>query len=204
MLLLSGVLLGAAAAPARGSEAQSLLDHQPPELVKRLLDKKVVVMQEVSPYGAPEDGFFLAFVIFEVPPEDAYRLLAATSRHIEFRPELRGIETVARGEAGPIDEHRLRVLFLDVSYWVRYRMDPTRTAMQWGLDPGHPNDLERADGFWELYPLAGGRTLARFGATVDVGRALPRFLQSWVTRKNLPRTIDRARRWVDSGGSWRP
>ena len=91
-----------------------------------------------------------------------------------------------------------------VRYWVRYRMDPARTAMRWGLEPGRANDLQRADGFWELYPLEGGRTLGRFGATVDVGSAVPRFFQGWVTRKNLPRTIDRARRWVDSGGSWRP
>ena len=34
--------------------------------------------------------------------------------------------------------------------------------------------------------------------------SVPRFFQSWITRRNLPKTIDRARRWVDSGGSWRP
>jgi hypothetical protein len=203
-LLLGGTLLAAPATSSAASEAQSLLAGQPPELVQRLLEKKVVVLQEVSPHGAPEDAFFLAYVIFEVPPEDAYRLLAQTSRHVEFRPEVESIETVARPEAGPVDLHRMRVLFLKLSYQLRYRMDPAHNAMRWALDPDYDNSLARAEGFWELYGLEEGRTLGRFGSIVNVGPALPHRLQAWVTRKNLPRTIDRARRWVDSGGSYRP
>lgn len=201
--LLIGWVLHAVPAVA-ASDAQSLLAGQPRELVERLFERKVIVMQEVGPHGTPDDAFFLAYVIFEVPPEDAYRLLAQTSRHIEFRPEVTSIETVARTEAGPVDVHRLRVLFLNVSYRLRYQMDPAHDAMRWELDPGYDNSLARAEGFWELYPLDAHRTLGRFGSVVDVGPALPHRLQAWVTRKNLPRTIDRARRWVDSGGTYRP
>jgi hypothetical protein len=203
-LLFGWILLAVPASSSSGSDAQSLLAAQPPELVARLFDRKVVVMREASPHGSPRDAFFLAYVIFEVPPEDAYRLLAQTSRHIEFRPEVESIETVARTEEGPVDLHRLRLLFLNVRYLLRYHMDPAHNAMRWDLDPDYPNSLARAEGFWELYALAPGRTLGRFGAVVDVGPALPRRLQAWVTRKNLPRTIDRARRWVDSGGTYRP
>lgn len=203
-LALAAWVLWAPASGAADSEAHEILAHQPPELVQRLLDKKVVVMQEVSPKGAPSDSFFLAYVIFDVPPEETYRLLAQTSRHAEFRPEVRSIETVARTEAGPVDEHRLRVLFLNVSYRLRYTMDPAHHSMRWELDPSYDNSLARAEGFWQLYELEPARTLGRFGTVVDVGPALPRSLQAWVTRKNLPRTIDNARLWVDSGGSYRP
>lgn len=202
--LAAWAVVGGPTGPAAGGGAQAVLDHQPPELVKRLFEKKVLVMAELGPRGTPKDALFVAFVIFEATPEQAYRLLAETARHIEFRPEVRGMETVARNEIGNVDEHRMKVLFLDVAYRVQYRFDPARKTIHWELDSAYDNALRRADGFWEFYALEKGRALGRFGAVVDVGPALPKFLQTWVTRKNLPRTLERARRWVDSGGSYRP
>ena len=49
-----------------------------------------------------------------------------------------------------------------------------------------------------------GRTLGRSGTSVDVGSAVPAFLQDWLTRKKLPQTMERVRLWVDSGGTYRP
>ena len=48
--------------------------------------------------------------------------------------------------------------------------------------------------------MAGDRTLGRFGTTVDAGPNIPRFLQNWITRKNLPKQMQRVRAWVDA--SW--
>jgi hypothetical protein len=203
-LALSAAALCPSAAGAAGSEAAEILAHQPEALVERLFEDKEVVLQKVKTGPALPDDFFVAFVLFDVPVENAYRMLAQTSRQVEFRPDVRSIETVARPASGPVDEHRLRILFLDVRYRLRYQMDPAHHTMRWDLDPSFDNSLARVEGFWELYPLDAERTLARFGAVVDVGPALPRSLESWVTRKNLPRTIDRARRWVDSGGRYRP
>jgi hypothetical protein len=76
--------------------------------------------------------------------------------------------------------------------------------MTWGLDPEYENDLARLEGFWELYELDEARTLARFGTAVQVGPALPGFVQDLVTRKKLPASIDQTRQWVDSLGLYRP
>ena len=69
---------------------------------------------------------------------------------------------------------------------------------------GLENDLRDVSGFWQLYDLDETHTLARFGTRVDVGPALPGFLQDYATRKNVPQTMDHVRRWVDSNGTWRP
>ena len=76
--------------------------------------------------------------------------------------------------------------------------------MDWELDPHFDNDLAGLVGFWEFYPLEDGRTLGRSGARVDVGPAVPASLQDWITRKNLPQSMEHVRQWVDSGGSYRP
>ena len=44
----------------------------------------------------------------------------------------------------------------------------------------------------------------RFGSRIDVGPALPAFLQDMATRSKLPEAMQNVRRWVDSGGTWRP
>jgi len=47
------------------------------------------------------------------------------------------------------------------------------------------------------------RTLGRFATAVDVGDALPAFLQEAVTRRTLARTLERCRRWVNADGAMR-
>jgi len=202
--LAAGALLVAASAASAGTPAEELLAGQPGELIGRLEVQKVVVLEEVSVETGRGEGFFLAYVIFETSAQRAYELLADTPRHAEFRPEIRAIETVAKHPGGNTDSHRLKVLFLDATYWIRYEKDPAGRSLRWTLDTDYPNRLKYTEGFWEFYEMEGGRTLGRFGASIDVGPALPQFFQNWVTRKNLPRTIERARLWVDSDGSYRP
>ena len=136
--------------------------------------------------------------------ERVYALLAQSSRHLEYRPELTGIETIEMGPHGPIDEQRLRILFKTYVYRLVFRLSPAQRRIEWALDERFDNDLDRVSGYWELFEMADGQTLGRSGTSVDVGRAVPAFLSDWITRKNLPRAMKNAQRWVDSEGSWRP
>ena len=83
-------------------------------------------------------------------------------------------------------------------------MDWEKRHIRWQLDSGFDNDVDRIEGFWELYELDEGRTLARFGTVVDVGPVLPGFVQGWITQRNLPKSIEHCRKWVDSDGTYRP
>ena len=127
-------------------------------------------------------------------------LLAQTSRQNEYRPELEAIETLESREDGSIDEQRLRIMFIDIRYHLRNRVDPLKRRIHWELAPGFENDLERVEGSWELYALEDERTLGVFSTIVELGSAMPSFLQDYVTRKNLPGTLERCRRWVDGNG----
>lgn len=139
-------------------------------------------------------------VIFEQPVDRVYMLLAQTSRQKEYRPELDAILTLDSQPDGSLDEHRMKIMFLDVRYHLRSRVDAERRRIAWELAPGFDNDLKRVEGSWELYALEEGRTLGVFGTVVEVGSGVPSFLQDYVTRKNLPRTLERCRRWVDGDG----
>jgi len=193
-----------APADAPLTRASTILANQPAATVDRLMEKNVIVMQEVREDGSLSGGILTAYVIFADPIDRVYDLLSQSERQVEFRPELTNIEMVAMSEHGPVDEQRLKILFQRFVYYIRYRLDRSQYRIEWHLDHGYENDLDQVDGFWQLYEMEDGRTLGRSGTSVDVGPAVPAFLQDWLTRKNLPQIMQRVRLWVDSGGTYRP
>lgn len=193
---------GAAVATAAPSAAERILAEQPKAVVKRLEKKKLVLLRS-RPTGKTSD-FIEALVIFEQPRSRVMRLLSQTARQSEFRPELSEVETLEWSGDGCVDEHRMRLMFMQLRYRLRNHFDFEGSRIWWELDPDFAGDLEHLEGYWELYELDDTRTLGRFGTRVDVSAALPHWLQDYATRKNVPATVDRVRRWVDSNGTYRP
>jgi len=201
-LALLALSLPAHADPARPASAEELLARQPPEVVSHLeKDKVVILASEPGPGGGP---WVKALAIFERPRDQVMQLIAQSKRQIEYRPEINSIETIERFPNGTIDEQRLRIMFVSLTYRLREQIDYEQGRAWWGLDERFDNDLQRLDGYWDFYALGPDRTLGSFGTVVNIGPALPAFIQDIATRKNVPQTVDRTRRWVDSNGSWRP
>jgi hypothetical protein len=182
--------------------AESILAQEPPELVERLFEEKMLLVEVVQKKG--EGTLFVAYVLFEQPRTRVVQLLIQPERQPEYRPELRHVEVVERGPDTRVDEHRLKIMFTNVVYRLRVRRDRATERFSWHLDPSFDNDLRRMQGFWELHELGEDRTLGRFGSIVDVGRAVPRVLQDVLSRKTVLRTVENTRKWVDSDGRWRP
>jgi hypothetical protein len=198
----AAILLAARAEPAGAGDAEALLSQQPAALRERLEEEKVVILTPEG--GGDAERWVKALAIFERPRDQVIDLVAQSVRQIEYRPEITSIETVESFPNGTVDEHELRILFVDFSYFLRGQVDREAGRVWWSLDAGRANDLRRLDGYWEFHELAPGRTLGAFGTVVDIGPTLPSFLQDLATRKNVPQTVDRTRRWVDSNGTWRP
>lgn len=189
------------ASDAEPEAAERVLAAEPPERVAALLEEKVVVARAAET-GETDAGSVVArgLVIFDQPIDRTFQLLAQTSRQREYRPELAGIETVEELPDGSVEEHRLRILFIDIRYRLRNRLERERRRLWWDLAPGFDHDLARVDGSWELYPLRPRRTLGVLTTRVEMGAAMPSFLQDYATRRNLPATLERCRRWVDGDG----
>jgi hypothetical protein len=207
--MLGVLALAAFAGLARGDEAlsaavQRALAGEPPELAQRFLDEKVVLLSGSDPRHRGDPTQVRALVLFAKPQSRVIQLLLQTARQIEYRPDLEKVETVERFSNGEVDVQEMRMMLVRISYWLRYQWDVSAGRISWGLDPRFPNDLRVTDGFWELEEVDAVDTLGRFGTRVDVGPALPAFFQEIATRTNLPKTLDRCRRWIDSDGRDRP
>lgn len=102
--------------------ASTLLESQPSEIVARLRDEKLVMMQELREAGSMSGGLMVGLVIFEQPVERVYRYLSQTARQVEYRPELTSIETVTVSDVGPVDVQRISVLFRRYEYRLKYTL----------------------------------------------------------------------------------
>jgi hypothetical protein len=203
-----GLPLAAALLPAPVAAdpltAAQILAAQPPGLAEKLLDQHVVLLQEFGKGSEAFGGFLRALVIFDQPRGVTMRLLAQTPRQREYRDDVRRIEVIEQSSRHSVSEYHMRIMLMSIVYRLRYEWDFDTFQIRWALAEDFDNDLSDVEGFWQLFELDAGRTLGRFGTRVDVGPGLPKFLQDYATRKNLPEAMDRARRWVDSGGTWRP
>jgi hypothetical protein len=198
LLVAAGLSLGAAP-PLTG---ESVLAREPPELVERLQQQGLVVMEDVA--NPERASFVIAYVIFAQPRERTIALVTNPKRQTEWRTDLKSVETISTMAHTRVDEIRMRVLFRDLVYRVKYQRDPETDRISWELDPSFENALARFEGFWEFYPMTQGMTLGRFGTRVDAGAAFPAFLQRDLTRRSVVGTMGNCRKWVDSNGAWRP
>jgi hypothetical protein len=188
------------ASPA--APAGLLLAAEPPELLDQLHEAKVVLAE---PRSDPSTGAstFVGYVVFDRPVDRVFALLQETSRQVEFRPDLDRVESVERRSDGSVDEHHVRVLFTDLVYRLEYRFDAQERHLSWRLDPGFENALRRVEGRWELEPWGAGRTLARFETSIEVGAAVPRFLEDRLVGNSIPTTLESCRLWVNADGGGR-
>ncbi len=206
LLCLGLVWVGSAVAEAQaGAEAEIV---SPPSLADAALIQEVLDRGVVLVDGAPVDRdgnrSTIALVVFQQPLPKTYRLLTQPDRQGEYRPDIDSIERISMKPEGPLDEHRMSIMFMQIAYRLQYRFDPRLRHIHWELDPDFENAVERVSGSWELQGLDEARTLARFRTSVRVGKGLPTWIEEGVTRRNIPETLEHCRQWIDSGGRWRP
>jgi hypothetical protein len=204
-LLCGLALAGAIDAQQVPASLPSALGPLPPALLAELERERVLLAEDVAVASNGDRACSAqAFVLFERPRGEVLRLLAATPRQTEYRPELSRLEVVEATEAGDLAEYRVRFLLTTLNYRARHGWNLEQGRVWYVLDPEYPNDLAVLEGLWELSPIDARRTLGRFTTRIDIGPALPGFLQDFATREKLPDSMEQVRRWVDSGGRWRP
>lgn len=193
--LLLGGLLAVAAGGTRADP--SVFDGVSQETLASLDADGLVMLAR----GDGEGEWISALVVFEHPADRVMALLTATDRQAEYRKDVSSIETVDRGDAYAVDEHRLRIMFVRIHYRLHTDWDLEAGQVTWRLDPSFENDLRSVEGSWRVENLDDGRSAGLFRTKVDVGPALPTFLQSGMTERNVKQTIPRIRRWVNENAA---
>ncbi len=190
-------------APGGPLPARQVLASYPPEIHHELSRRGLVVLNRYDRHGQSLGEGMRALVHFERPLPEVFDLLRATQRQREYRPELHRVVLLENGNASRVDRQQIRMALLTVGFHLRTQWQREAGRVHWALDPRYEHDVQRLEGDWQLHPGDSG-TLGRLRTRVEFGPAIPRWLQSQAASASLPRTLDRLRRWVNSGGTWRP
>ena len=185
-----------------GGHGWTVLANYGNATVAHLHERHTAVLPE-EPGAAPDD-FVRGLTIFEHPRPVVMGLLTDYARQPEFQKDLRGFEVVETMDGGAmVAQHRLRILFTNLRYHVRYEHDDAAHRIAWQLADGYEHDLAEMSGFWELHELDHGRTLGIFGTRVSPGGAVPEGMAKSITRRKIPESMERVRAWVNREGGAR-
>lgn len=184
-----------AAAPGWPPSAQGWLARAEPQVRTALQRDKVAFPEAAS--LEPCTDLIPALVVFDHPPGIVFALLLQTERQVEYVPQVRALRPVSRTPDSHVDRYEVAILFKRIVYHVEQDWSRAERRIWWQLSPAHDNDIRALEGFWELHPLDGGRTLGVYGSRVDVGPVLPQRIQARLTRNNMRDAIHALRNWVD-------
>jgi len=173
-----------------------------PEQIAKVKAGEMVILNEDQSQGAEQKKFIRCAMILNLPIDKVWSLILATERQDEYVPGLVKSTLVKRDATQDWVDYSSKVLFLNLSYRTQHRFDPEHYAMDWALDPTVKHDLNHLEGFWRLYAMPDGRTLARYGTKVIPASFLPESVQDYLARRSLPENLDAVRKWINSGGTY--
>ena len=164
---------------------------------------EIVILKDIGHEESTSKGFIKAAMIVNQPIDKVYSLMAQDWRQAEYVPYLEKMFVVQKFPDGNLDEEELKILIVTLHFRVRWYHEPQKFAFHWNLDPDFKNDLKRLEGFWKFYYLDDNRTLCRYGTVSETGFGIPKSVQDFLTRKDLPKALEAQKLWLESGGNYR-
>lgn len=212
LLVLAGVGTAAGAAPARaarglgGGTPYPFADLNTAEV--RALERGEVITTdlEAKNSGGHAQGMARGYVTIDRGWREVWKVLQDYDRQWEYLPHAK-LTKATRYEAGGRRAwvfHQFRVFFFDIKYTLIEDSNEADHVVHFHLDQDLPHDLRDVEGSWRLMPVDQGlRTVIEFTTYVDSGHFVPRFIERWLSRRDLPTVLKNLRHRVESGGTWK-
>lgn len=182
-------------------EAMKILSSLAEKDRDELVTKEIVVAARQD--GDEPSGVITAYVVVHQPKKRVFEMLTDTTAQVNYQPRLRKSERVRREGNVEVTQFHTKAPMVNVHTRVIHQWWPEVSRIAWVLDPEFKNDLKKQVGFYNLYAIDEKTTLLEFGTIIEVGMLVPKFVQTYFTRKDLPEALGNVKRWVDSNGEWR-
>jgi hypothetical protein len=171
--------------------------------IARLKKGEIVVIKELSREETTSKGMVQVALIFNKRIDEVWSLMTQGFRQEEYLPNLDRSILVKKLPDGDIIENRLKVFFVELRFWVRGYHYPDRYYIRWNLAEGYKNDIKNLEGFWQFYYIDETHTLARYGTHTETGFGVPAKVQEFLARRDIPESLSRLKKWVESDGAWK-
>ncbi len=185
------------------TEGQLYLDTLSPELRKELEKEGQVLLGEQAETEGSYGGLIKAVAIFTLPKNKVWELTTDPSKQVLFLPRLTESKTVERPENGELTKFQLKVMWQRIDFRVRHWFYPEIARIEWELDKEYDNDIAGQIGFWQFYQLDENTTIGEYGTRVDTGISVPKFIQDFFAKQDIPDAMTQFRKYVNSKGTYR-
>ena len=147
-------------------------------------------------------GKGLAIVLVNKPPDDVFTYIGQFGSYPEFMPRMVK-STVYKNEGSSVGaEYTLKVAWKTITYSCLHDVNNGNKTVSWVMDTGRKSDIASTTGMWILKPHKGNTILA-YTVAVDTGMAVPKMIQDYLTKKDLPNVVRAMKKRVESGGTYK-
>lgn len=201
LLLLAASLVNAEGTPPPSAHAVPGLSDKENETLQK---GEVVVQSEVyTTADGKRAAKGKAYAVVNAPAEALWATILDYNKFPEFMPRLKKITILSKGEGTMKVRQEVSVPLSSVAYTLDLKFTPDPKRMDWTLDKAAKNDIADTFGSWEFLPYSEGKTLIRYTIAVDTGLFVPKFLEDYLVKKDLPEVLASFRRRTESGGKWK-
>lgn len=195
VVLLPAASLWAGESPTTGLTADELT---------RMEKGGVVVKTDTYPTGDGTRGAGItAYCVINKPPDAAWAVMLNYHKFDEFMPRLERIEVLEKTKHTMKITETVRVPLGAISYTLDLIFKPTQRTVSWALDKSRKHDIADTFGAWEFLSYSQGKTILRYTSTLDSGLFVPRFLEDFLIRNDVPDVLLSLKRRIESDGTWK-
>ncbi len=157
-----------------------------------------IVLSEASEDGNAA-GAVRGWSICRCAPDAAWAVLTDHASFPQWMPRMKAVEVSRRTAAGERALQTIDVSISTVKYALDYSWDPATRRIDFHLVQDVPHDLAAVTGGWQLWPLDQGKaTLLEYQSQVDVGRAIPGFIRSYLADRGVKDTLEAVRKRAEA------
>jgi ribosome-associated toxin RatA of RatAB toxin-antitoxin module len=201
--LALAVSLGLLAAAPSGSEQPATAGLTGPEVTRLDAGEVVVKTEPYTTADGTRAARVKAYGVINRPPESVWAVMLDYRKFHEFMPRLEKVAVLAQTKDTMKVTQTLSLPLGTLSYTLDLTFEAARRRVSWKLDRSRPHDIADTFGTWDFLPYAPNRTLIHYTSFIDTGMSVPKLVETYLVKSDLPEMLLSLRRRTESDGAWR-
>ena len=172
-------------------------------LAKMEQDEVLLLKSDTATNGESVAGTGLAMALINAPVDAVWGYLIDYASQPEYMPRILTAESYpVEGDETGIKQ-TVKVAWKTIVYHIRQTVDEEKHLLRWRLDHEKENNIAETVGSWQLLPHEEEKTIAVYSLNVDSGMRIPKFLENYLMRRDLPGLIEALKLRAESGGTYK-
>jgi ribosome-associated toxin RatA of RatAB toxin-antitoxin module len=193
-LSVAGALLMALAPRLARAASIVMRDLSAGELAR--IEKGEIILESQTSSGANGSGSGLAIAFIQASKDKVIDTILKYEDYPKFMPHVKSTEVYKRTDSQVDVRFTVDVAFKKISYCRTIQVDRAAGTIVWSLDKTRKNDIADTEGFWGFKPYKNG-IIVYYMASVDSGLAVPKMVEDYLTKRDLPNIVKSIRKRVE-------